>query len=192
MKLNGRHNRKVSLVSDLPPVQVGILNPKTILAPVDFTDCSQKAVTYAVSLAKHFKSEVILLHVARLAPATPSPELVVLQNDILNEQLRDDAERQLAQWRDQVQQHVPARMLVRIGFSIQEEIVEAAREADADLIVMATHAETGFAHFFNGSVTEKVVHHAPCPVFVVREREHDFIKPARRARTRSTLAHSTK
>jgi universal stress protein A len=171
-------------------VQVGTLNPKTILVPVDFTECSRKAVTYAVSLAKHFKTEIVLLHVAKLAPTTPSPELVVMQTDVLNEQVRDDSERQLAQWRDQVREHVPARMLVRVGVSIQEEIVDVARETDSDLIVIATHAETGFAHFFNGSVTEKVVHHAPCPVFVVREREHDFIKPA--TRTRRGIAHAEK
>jgi nucleotide-binding universal stress UspA family protein len=161
----------------LPPVRVGTLKPKIILVPVDFTQCSQKAITYAVSLAKLFKSQIILLHISKLAPATPSPEFAVLQTDILNEQARDDAARQLSQWLDQVAAHVPARMQVRVGVSAQEEIVEAATETQCDLIVMATHGKSGLAHWFSGSVAEKVVQHAPCPVFVVREREHDFIKP---------------
>jgi universal stress protein A len=166
----------------LPPIRVGTLKPKTILVPVDFTQCSQKAITYAVSLAIHFKCrQIILLHVAKLAPATPSPEFAVLQTDILNQQARDDAAKQLSQWRDQVAEHVPARMQVRVGVSTEDEIIEIARENDCDLIVMATHAKGALAHFFTGSVTENVVHHAPCPVFVVREQEHDFIKPKTRS-----------
>ncbi|HEX4121504.1 MAG TPA: universal stress protein [Verrucomicrobiae bacterium] len=161
----------------LPPIRVGTLRPKRILAPVDFTECSQKAVTYAVSLAKHFNSEIILLHISKLATVSPAPEFAVLQTDVLNEQARESAVRQLGQWRDRVAVHVPVRMQVRVGVSTQEEIVDAARKTDCDLIVMATHVKGALEHLFTGSVTEKVVQHAPCPVFVVREREHDFLKP---------------
>ena len=54
------------------------------------------------------------------------------------------------------------------------EIVEAAKELDADLIVMATHGYTGWKHFCIGSTAERVVRAAPCPVLVVREKEHEF------------------
>jgi universal stress protein A len=192
MKLTTRRSRKTTpaLSSDefsLPPIQVGSLNPKKMLVPVDFTECSVKAVTYAVSLAKHFDSEIILLHVAPLGPPTPSAEFVALQGVMIDEQIRDDAVNHLTQWRDRVAAHVPVRALVSSGVSIQDEIVATARKYSCDLIVIATHALGGLAHFLTGSVTEKVVHHAPCPVFVVREREHDFIQSRAQRRRQRTL-----
>jgi universal stress protein A len=193
MKANAHHSSSRRITPDtaderaLPPLTVGTLKPKVILAPVDFTECSQKAVTYAVSLAKHFHAEIILLHVATLAAPAPSPELVALQGDILREQLRDESAKLLSQWRDRVAEHVTARTMVSAGVSVHDEIVATARETDCDLIVIGTHAKGGLAHLFVGSVTEKVVHHAPCPVFVVREREHDFLRTGTRSR-RSLVA----
>ena len=57
------------------------------------------------------------------------------------------------------------------------EIVRYAREKDVDLIVMGTHGHTGLAHVLVGSVTEKVVRKAPCPVLTVRHPEHEFVHP---------------
>jgi nucleotide-binding universal stress UspA family protein len=195
MKLDTRHSRRtLTITTDeraLPPIRVGTLKPRKILAPVDFTECSHKAVNYAVALAKHFHSKIILLHVARLAvpaPSAPSAELVVLQGGLLNEQVRDDAATQLSQWRDRIAAHVPARALVTSGVSVHEEIVATAHENNCDLIVIATHAKGALAHLFTGSVAEKVVHHAPCPVFVVREREHDFIQTRSRGRRSLVVA----
>ena len=62
---------------------------------------------------------------------------------------------------------------VRTGVP-SHEIVEAAREADVDLIVIATHGYTGWKHFCIGSTAERVVRAAPCPVLVVREKEHEL------------------
>lgn len=58
-----------------------------------------------------------------------------------------------------------------------EEIVRFARDKDIDLIVMGTHGHTGLAHLFLGSVAEKVVRRAPCPVLTVRHPEHEFVHP---------------
>jgi nucleotide-binding universal stress UspA family protein len=55
------------------------------------------------------------------------------------------------------------------------EIVAAAKQMEADLIVIATHGHTGFKHAIPGSTAERVVRHAPCPVLVVREREREFV-----------------
>ena len=57
------------------------------------------------------------------------------------------------------------------------EIVRCARDKDIDLIVMGTHGHTGLAHMLLGSVTEKVVRKAPCPVLTVRHPEHEFVHP---------------
>ena len=65
------------------------------------------------------------------------------------------------------------RFKVRGGLP-SHEIVEAAKEMDVDLIVLATHGYTGWKHFCIGSTAERVVRAAPCPVLVVREKEHEF------------------
>ena len=62
---------------------------------------------------------------------------------------------------------------VRCGLA-SIEIVDAAKEVDVDLIVIATHGYTGWKHFAIGSTAERVVRAAPCPVLVVREKEHEF------------------
>jgi universal stress protein A len=62
---------------------------------------------------------------------------------------------------------------VRAGLP-SHEIVEVAKKMDVDLIVIATHGYTGWKHFCIGSTAERVVRAAPCPVLVVREKEHEF------------------
>jgi nucleotide-binding universal stress UspA family protein len=63
---------------------------------------------------------------------------------------------------------------IRLGLPAHE-IVEAAKELDIDLVIIATHGYTGWKHFAIGSTAERVVRTAPCPVLVVREREHEFV-----------------
>jgi len=64
--------------------------------------------------------------------------------------------------------------LVRVGHA-PNEITKAAKELDADLIIISTHGYTSWQHFCIGSTTERVVRSAPCPVLVVREKEHEFV-----------------
>ena len=65
-------------------------------------------------------------------------------------------------------------VIVRVGTAF-EVITNLARDCEADLIVITTHGHTGLKHVFLGSTAERVVRHAPCPVLVVRKREHDFV-----------------
>ena len=67
----------------------------------------------------------------------------------------------------------PPRWKVRGGLP-SHEIVEVAKDLEVDLIVIATHGYTGWKHFCIGSTAERVVRAAPCPVLVVREKEHEF------------------
>jgi nucleotide-binding universal stress UspA family protein len=69
---------------------------------------------------------------------------------------------------------VSAHSTCRVGLA-SHEIVEAAKELNVDLIVIATHGYTGWKHLCIGSTAERVVRAAPCPVFVVREKEHEFV-----------------
>ena len=66
------------------------------------------------------------------------------------------------------------RCMLRTGIA-SHQIVEAAKDFDVDLIVIATHGYTGWKHFCIGSTAERVVRAAPCPVLVVRDKEHEFV-----------------
>ena len=80
--------------------------------------------------------------------------------------------------RSEIGDQAPTATEVRFGQPVGE-ITEAALELEIDLIIIATHGRTGLKHMLLGSVAENVVRHAPCPVLVVREREHEFITSTR-------------
>jgi universal stress protein A len=76
--------------------------------------------------------------------------------------------------KEQIPVDISSETLVKIGYA-SEEIVKAANQLPADLIVISTHGHTGLRHVFLGSVAEHVVQRAPCPVLVVREREREIL-----------------
>lgn len=149
------------------------LNLKNILVPVDFSDCSRKALRYAVPLASFHKAVITLLYVAD--PGYSGGVYGGVDYAYLERGGREDSERELAKLaQEQIPDDVSAVTLVKIG-SASEEIVEAATELPADLIVIATHGRTGLKHVLLGSVAEHVVQRAPCPVLVVREQEREIL-----------------
>ena len=146
---------------------------KRILVPIDFSDCAKKALRYAIPLAKEHEASITLLYV--VPPDYAVGEYGGIAYTTLHEEARTTGERELAAFAvDEVRSEVPADTLVRSG-SPAFEIIEAAKALPADVIVISTHGRTGLKHVLLGSVTENVVRHAPCPVLVVREREHEFI-----------------
>ena len=151
------------------------LRLKKILVPIDFSPASKKAFKYSLSFAGEFSAEITLLHVLVLAPA-PSPNLAgVPGGQTFSEIEQSNAEKTLraliASTRNGSSSR--ARWTIRAGVP-SHEIVEMAKEADIDLIVIATHGNTSWKHFCIGSTAERVVRAAPCPVLVVREKEHEF------------------
>jgi universal stress protein A len=146
---------------------------KNILVPIDFSDCSKKALQYALPLAKEHSAALTLLYV--VPPAYGGGEFATVDYALLEATMKEDGERELAKLVvDEVRGEVSADTLVR-GGSPARVIVETARRLPADLIVISTHGRTGLKHVFLGSVAEHVVQSAPCPVFVVREQEHDIL-----------------
>jgi universal stress protein A len=151
-----------------------ILHPKKILVPIDFSATSKKAFQYALRFAEQFGCEIVLLHVIEPVEAIAGTPLAV---DIFAHPEEDTtaAEAELASLvassRSRQNSFTPA---VRTGHA-PNEITKAAKELDVDLIVIATHGYTSWRHLCIGSTAERVVHTAPCPVLVVREKEHDFI-----------------
>ena len=145
---------------------------KKILVPVDFSDCSAKALQDAVPFAKQFDAELILLHVAQLSLSVP--EMPAVDIGLSQRQIRESGQKELETLQQSLADEIPVETAVRLG-TPHVEIIAAAKELDIDLIILATHGRTGLAHVFLGSTAERVVRHAGCPVLVVREREREFV-----------------
>lgn len=146
-----------------------------ILVPIDFSDCSKKALQYALPFAKQFGAAITLLHVVRVNYPIGA-EFGAMDFPLLESDLRKSAEKQLADLAEkEIPQSVTAENLVRTGQEVME-IIAAAKKLESDLIIISTHGRTGLKHILLGSVAENVVRYAPCPVLVVREHEHEFLK----------------
>lgn len=146
---------------------------KRILVPVDFSEPSSRALRSAARFAQHFGGELTLLHIVQKSSVAPFPE-VPPYLDYVEEDF-ENAERALQTLAaQQTLKSSAVHTVVRTGLAAHE-IVEAARDLDSDLIVIATHGYTGWKHFCIGSTTERVVRTAPCPVFVVREKQHELL-----------------
>jgi nucleotide-binding universal stress UspA family protein len=149
-----------------------------ILIPTDFSKHSQNALAYAVAFAEKFGAELHLLHVvqdlAMFLPdgVTAGPPLLP-PVDQLTAAVRVALDRAIE---ENHLQHLPVQTHVREGTPFYE-IIRFAKEKDIDLIVMGTHGRSGLVHVLLGSVTEKVVRKAPCPVLTVRHPEHEFVHP---------------
>ena len=146
---------------------------KKILVPIDFSPASKDAFKYALNFAEKFSTELTLLYV--LEPV-PSPGFAGLPGaPSFSETDRSSAEKKLRVLIASTRNGSVGRARWKIRDGIpSHEIVEMAKDADSDLIVIATHGYTGWKHFCIGSTAERVVRAAPCPVLVVREKEHQF------------------
>jgi universal stress protein A len=138
-----------------------------ILAPTDFSDYSKKALSDALELAQIFGAKLSLLHVLE-----PSPYLGEFTPPTMGADLLSDLEQQasaaLARMLPEAQNaQIEVTRSVVMG-SPSLKIVETAEAEHVDLIVMATHGRTGLSHLLIGSVAERVVRTAPCPVLTMR------------------------
>ena len=148
------------------------LQLKRILVAVDFSGPSNQALRYAVRFAQHFGSEITLLHIVQRTFIARYPEVPPYLDHI--EADFENAERALQTLAaQQTLKSSAIRTVVRTGLAAHE-IVEAARDLDSDLIVIATHGYTSWKHLCIGSTAERVVRAAPCPVFAVREKQHEL------------------
>lgn len=152
------------------------LNLREILVPIDFSECSKKALRYAVPLAQQFGATLTLVYVIDFYLSREVEGRMDYAG--LARDLRIQGSRQLVRLIGQdVGRKVMVDTLIREGRP-WKEITDAAHERKTDLIVIGTHGRTGLAKTIIGSTTERVVRHAPCPVLVVREQKHDFPKGA--------------
>ena len=148
---------------------------KEILVPLDFSSCSEKALQYAIPFARQFNSRLTLLHVLPVYYSMGWECDATGYEPLIEGDLRKQTETRLnALASEPLSARIPAAIEIRYG-APAIEIVNFAKENDADLILMSTHGRTGRVHAFIGSVASDVTRLAPCPVLVVREHEHEFI-----------------
>lgn len=142
---------------------------KRVLLPTDFSDFAGAAADYACDIAERFEAELHVLHVFEDFVAVVSPELNVsgLIEDFVAQAEAAARQRIKSVPGDAWGGKLPVVRVVRAGFPFAE-VIRYSREAACDLIVMGTHGRTGMAHLFLGSVAERVVRAAPCPVLTVR------------------------
>ena len=147
---------------------------KQILVPIDFSDCAKKALQYALPLAKQHGAGLTLLYVVQTPPYASGEYGVIDQASLQAEMCATGKKQLTALTVDEVQEEVSTSAMVRTG-APAVEIVDVAKTLPADIIVISTHGRTGLKHVLLGSVVEQVVRRAPCPVLVVREREHELL-----------------
>ncbi|MDA0591348.1 MAG: universal stress protein [Planctomycetota bacterium] len=145
-----------------------------ILVPTDFSEHSAAAVRYGAELASKFHAELHLLHCVEQTPilygeggAWFNPDAIVAMQAAADKHLQELPV-------DAVGVKVVRKCVDGHPFV---EVIRYAKTAETDLIVMGTHGRGAIAHLLLGSVAEKVVRKAPCPVLTVRDQEHEFVMP---------------
>ena len=140
---------------------------KTILCPIDFSEISTNAMEYAVFLASHHHAKLLLLHVVEYLHEFEHYQILVFTPQELSEKMEKQAYEELTKVTEQVKKTITVEAVVRQGKAFME-IIKEAMEKDIDMIVMGSHGRTGISHMLMGSVAEKVVRKANCPVLIVR------------------------
>jgi len=131
-----------------------------ILVATDFSDASRLAMEWALEFARVSGARIDLIHVLTLHGGDPA-------------RVEEEMPRAVP---EEAEGHVDSRRVER-AISAEIGIVHAARDLHADLVVLGTHGRTGLSHVFLGSVAERVVQLAPCPVLTVREPGQEFEHP---------------
>ncbi len=147
---------------------------KTILVPTDFSEHSAKALLYGSELAKKFGAELHVLHAVEQTPLMYGEGAYVAPET--EAEIEAAASKQLEGLLADSSDDLKVVRKVQHGHPFVETI-RYAKEHDIGLIVLGTHGRGAVAHMLLGSVAEKVVRKAPCPVLTVRDEEHEFVMP---------------
>ncbi|OHB89473.1 MAG: hypothetical protein A3D13_04550 [Planctomycetes bacterium RIFCSPHIGHO2_02_FULL_40_12] len=139
---------------------------KKILCPIDHSDCSKEALRYAVSFAMKDEAKLYLLHVIDIRSFDESI-------DAMSKQIPDDETLKQLKTKlldcipEEIRSDMDVEAIVVQGIPFAE-IISTARKKNIDMVVIGSHGRTGLAHVLIGSVAEKVVRKAPCPVLTVK------------------------
>ncbi|MBP7146794.1 MAG: universal stress protein [Acidobacteria bacterium] len=139
---------------------------KTILAPIDFSEPSRHGVHVARDLARQTGARLVVLHVVVDVLPALLPDVAGFRYDEIVSALAQRTAASLPEFFPESERE-GLDVSFRVEFGVpHNEIIRAAEELPADVIVIATHGRSGAMHLLIGSVTEKVVRRAPCPVLV--------------------------
>jgi len=162
-----------SAAESSPPTRGDEFAPKRILVPTDFSLSADRALNYAVSIARLYKAEILVLHVFQLQEYLGLlSQKAQIDERTANEVLEIAKKQAVDSLEETVRRHADAGVAMNPDLVIGvpfEEIVEYAAQREVDLIVMPAHGRTGLAHFFLGSTTERVIERAACPVLAVKQ-----------------------
>lgn len=154
-----------------------MLTLNQILVPTDFSENSETAGQYARALAQTFQADLHLMHVLEDPYAASFDEVSFVPPPDFYEDIerltRERLTRLLADW-EPLRPHVE---IVASRGSAFVEIIRYAKDHCIDLIVLGTHGRGPIAHMLMGSVAERIVRKAPCPVLTVRHPQHQFVMP---------------
>jgi nucleotide-binding universal stress UspA family protein len=149
-----------------------------VLVATDFSEASASALNYGREFARAFGARLYVLHVLDNAMMWVGPEAVGVDVGRLQGELENRAYNSLNRFiTDEDRSQLKAETALRIGASPAVEIAEYAKSESIDLIVMGTHGRGPLGHLLMGSVAERAVRIAPCPVLTVHHPEHEFIAP---------------
>ena len=145
---------------------------KTLLVPVDFSNCSWEGLLYAIAFAKEFRAKIILVHATYLGYVYSSEGTAIYDIPGLQKAARKTAERKM---RELVRSVNFGAVKFATAFTDGSPVIDIcafAKDHGVDLIITSTHGFTGFTHVLIGSIAEQVVRHAPCSVLVVPSHPH--------------------
>ena len=149
-----------------------ILNIRNIIVPTDFSRLSYTAFAYAKDIALRWNAKIHIMHVLEKSPPFLAMRSLDVSEDEVLSTMEENAKNQLEEslkiFGDD--NNLDLITILRRGLDY-EEIVKYSKEIDADLIVVATHGRTGITHTLLGSVAEKVIRFAKCPVLVTTPKE---------------------
>ena len=142
---------------------------KTILVPYDFSDYAAHALTWAAELAKRYQAKLLLFHAVPVFSRAGYPGgMFLLDLSKIEAEAIADAEKRLQEVVAAAGLTVSVEIKTVIGDAVWE-ICQAVEREHVDLVIMGSHGRTGLAHIVLGSVAERVVRHASCPVLVARK-----------------------
>ena len=142
---------------------------KKILVPLDGSELAKTALDEAEKLAKTFDAEIILFQVVPFMPIYGSPELVTPL--IVDEKQKEAAEKYLANLGEELKKKsLKVAAMARTGQQVAIEIIDFAKEAGVDLIIMCTHGRSGISRWVLGSVALKVLTRAETPILLIRSK----------------------
>jgi nucleotide-binding universal stress UspA family protein len=148
-----------------------MLPPKLILSPIDFSEPSLEALDAAIDIASRYNAGLLLEYVVPVIPRLPDAISILKEGDYERELIKNAEERLTELAKKVTEKGLSVRTSVGLANDAAMEIIRAADHENVDLIVIATHGMTGWRRLAFGSVTEKVVRTANCPVLVLRKNQ---------------------